>query len=58
MDRKKREKRIKSLEKTREKHLEKIKTYEGKNYALREYWEREVERMVKEIKEEKEKLEN
>jgi len=56
MDKKKREKKIKSLQKQKEKHVEKRNSYEGKNYALREYWTKEIDRMEKEIAEEKDKL--
>ncbi len=57
MDKKNLLKRIKSLEKTRDKHIEKIKAYEGKNYTTPEYWEKEVKRMEDEIREDKDKLE-
>ena len=56
MDKKKRKKKIESLKKQKEKHLEKIKEYSGKNYALVEYWKKEVEDFEKEISEEENKL--
>lgn len=56
MDKKKREKKIKSLEKQREKHLEKIESYAGKDYSLIDYWKKEINRIEEEIKEEKENL--
>ena len=55
MDRKKRKKKIESLEKQKDKHVEKIKSYIGKNYALMDYWEKEIERIEEEINEEKSK---
>ena len=39
---------IESIEKQIEKHKDKIKDYERKNYALLEYWEHEIESMEKE----------
>jgi recombinational DNA repair ATPase RecF len=57
MDKKKRKKKIESLEKQRKRHLKKIKDYKGKNYAVMEYWEREVKDFGKEIEKEKRKLE-
>ncbi len=56
MDKKKRLKKIKSLEKQKERHKDKIESYEGRNYALLEYWEKEIERFEEDISEEKEKL--
>lgn len=56
MDKKKRLKKIKSLERQKEKHKEKMKEYSGRNYALLEYWEKEVERFEAEIEEEREKF--
>jgi len=57
MDKNKSLKKIKSFEKQKEKHLEKIETYEGKDSTLIPYWEKQIERFNKEIKEEKENLE-
>jgi len=57
MDKKKRLKKIKSLEEQKEKHEKKIKSYEGKNYALLEYWEKEINLVEQEIESEKDKLE-
>ncbi|MBU4069728.1 MAG: hypothetical protein KJ646_01990 [Nanoarchaeota archaeon] len=54
--RKKKLKKINSLEKKKEEHIEKIKTYQGKNYALQEYWEKEIRAFEAEIEEEKERL--
>ena len=45
---KKIEKSVETIGKQIEKHKEKIKEYEGKNYALIEYWEGEIEAMEKE----------
>ena len=45
---KKIEKGIESVEKEIEKHKDKIKNYEGKNYTLIEYWGKEIESMEKE----------
>jgi len=42
-------KSIESLKKQKEKHEEKIRDYEGKNYALIEYWEKEIEKFDDEI---------
>ena len=47
-NKKKVEKSIESLEKQIEKHKEKVKEYEGKNYALIEYWEKEIRTMKEE----------
>tara|TARA_Y100000310_G_scaffold150569_2_gene150054 strand:+ start:5250 stop:5426 length:177 start_codon:yes stop_codon:yes gene_type:complete len=58
MDKKKSLKKIKSLEIQKEKHKEKLKSYEGQNYALIEYWEKEIEQFEEEINEEKDKLNN
>mgnify|MGYP001585753558 CR=1 FL=1 len=57
MDKKKRQKKIKSLEKQKMKHLKKIMVYERKNYALIDYWKREIGDFEKEIDKEKKKLE-
>lgn len=56
MDKKKRLKKIKSLEKLRENHLRKISEYRGPKYTLKSYWEKQIEEFEKEIKKEKEKL--
>ena len=56
MDKKKRRKKVESLEKQKSKHIEKVKSYTGKNYALMGYWEKEIERIEEEINEEKSKL--
>lgn len=53
MDKKKRLKRIKSLEKLREKHLIKISEYKGPKYTLKPYWEKEIKRIEEEINKEK-----
>ena len=47
-NKKKIEKSIESLEKQIEKHKEKVKEYAGKNYALIEYWEKEIQTMEEE----------
>lgn len=56
MDKKKRLKKIKSLEKLLENHSRKISEYRGPKYTLKPYWEEEIERMEEEIEKEKEKL--
>jgi hypothetical protein len=48
---------IESLEKQKEKHLEKIETYDGKNPFLIEYWKKEINSFNYKIKELKERLE-
>ena len=50
MDKKKRLKKIESLEKQIEKHKQKINIYTGKDYALLDYWKKEIERFEAEIK--------
>ncbi len=45
---KKVEKSIDSLERQIEKHKEKVREYIGKNYALIEYWEKEIQTMEEE----------
>ena len=57
MDKKKRLKKIESLKKQKEKHKEKINSYEGKNPYVIEYWEKEIKRFDDEISEETKKLE-
>lgn len=54
MDTKKRLKKIESLRKQIKKHKEKIASYEGKNYLLIEYWEKEVKGFEAEIRKEEE----
>lgn len=56
MDKKKRLKKIKSLERLREEHLIKISEYKGSIYTLKPYWEKEIKRIEEEIEKEKEKL--
>ena len=56
-DKDKIKKGIESIEKQIEKHRDKIKDYEGKNYALLEYWEKEIENMEKEKTRKKKLLE-
>jgi len=56
MDKKKRKKKIESLKKQRNRHLEKIRKYRGRNYALIDYWEKEVENFEEEIAKEERKL--
>lgn len=56
MEKKKIAKSIESLEKQKEKHKNKIKSYEGKNYALIEYWEKEINSFDDKIDELKRKL--
>jgi len=57
MNKKKRLKKIKSLEESREEHLQKIAEYKGPKYTLKPYWEKEIKRIEEEIEEEKKKLE-
>ncbi len=57
MDKKKRLKKIRSLEKSKEKHLQKIEEYKGPDYTLKPYWKKEIKRMEDEIEEEKKRLE-
>ncbi len=52
----KRLKKIESLNEQKEKHKDKIKSYAGKDYALLEYWKKEIERFEDETEEEKDKL--
>ena len=56
MDKKKRLKKITSLEIQKEIHKEKLKSYQGENYALMDYWEKEIKQFEEEIEEEKKKL--
>ena len=53
MNKKKRLKKIKSLEELREEHLQKIAEYKGPKYTLKPYWKKEIEKIEEEIKEEK-----
>lgn len=55
---KKKRRKIKSLEKQKQEHIEKIEDYEGKDYTLSEYWEKEVKRIDREIDNEKEELDD
>lgn len=56
MNKKKRLKKIKSLEESREEHRQKISEYKGPKYTLKPYWEKEIKRIEEEIEEEKKKL--
>jgi hypothetical protein len=58
MDKKKSLKKIKSFEKLKKEHLEKIENYKGKDYTLIPYWEKQIERFDREIQEEKDELKN
>lgn len=53
VNKKKKLKKIGSLKKRKQEHIEKIENYEGRNYALINYWEKEIENFEAEIKEEK-----
>ena len=56
---KKIKKSIENLEKRKKEHEDKMAQYEkqgGKNYALLEYWEKEIERFDDEIEKQKEKI--
>ena len=57
MEKKKIKKSIESLEKRKQEHREKIETYNGKNYALLEYWEKEIKSFDSKVEELKRKLE-
>lgn len=50
MDKNKRLKKIKSLRKRIKEHKKKIESYAGKNYALVEYWEKEIKGFEDEIR--------
>ena len=58
VDKKKKRRKIKSLEKQKQEHSDKIRDYEGKNYALIEYWKKEIENIESEIDKEKEELDD
>lgn len=53
---KKVKKAIESLEKQKEKHVEKIKDYDGQKSFLIEYWEKEIKRIEGDIEEKWKKL--
>lgn len=57
MEKKKIKKSIESLEKQKQEHREKIEDYDGKNYALLDYWEKEISSFDNKIDELKRKLE-
>mgnify|MGYP001578861798 CR=1 FL=1 len=56
MEKKKIKKSIESLKKQKQEHREKIEDYNGKNYALLEYWEKEISSFDNKIEELKRKL--
>lgn len=56
MDKKKRLKRIESLERQKEIHREKILKYGSDKWYLTEYWEKQIAEFERQIREEKEKL--
>ncbi len=56
MEKKKIKKSIESLEKQKEEHRGKINSYDGKNYTLIEYWEKEIRSFDDKINELKRKL--
>ena len=57
MGRKKRlRKGVATLKETIEKHKQKVRDYQGKNYALIEYWKGEIERLEDEKKDRERKL--
>ena len=56
MDKNKIKKSIESFEKRKKEHEEKLKTYEGKNYSLKEYWEKEIKQFEEMIDELQQKL--
>jgi len=49
-------KKIESLEKSRQEHLQKIAEYKGPNYALKPYWKKETENYENQIEDLKKKL--
>ena len=57
MDKKKRLKKIKSLEKQKLKHKDKMDSYKGKKDYLKSYWKKEIDRIDAEILDEKRELE-
>lgn len=50
-------KSIESFKKQIEEHKRKVKEYGGKNYALLNYWEKEIKVREEQMEREKEKLE-
>jgi hypothetical protein len=56
MEKKRIKKSIESLKKQKQEHKEKIESYNGKNYALLEYWEKEINSFNNKIEELKRKL--
>ena len=59
MDRKRRkqlEKRRDGLKKQKERHIQKLKEFEGRDYTTPDYWVKEVERIDSEIEDIEEKL--
>lgn len=56
MDKKKIIKAIESIKKRKTEHEEKLKIYEGKNYALKEYWKKEIKQFDDQINEFESKL--
>ena len=57
MEKKKIKKSIESLEKQRQEHSAKIEDYDGKNYALLDYWKKEINSFDNKIEELKRRLE-
>jgi peptidoglycan hydrolase CwlO-like protein len=57
MEKKKIKKSIESLEKQRQEHRAKIEDYDGKNYALLDYWKKEINSFDNKIEELKRRLE-
>ena len=55
MDKKKRLKKIQSLKKQKEKHLQKIREYKGPKYTLKPYWEKQITEFERQIQEEEKK---
>ena len=56
MKKKKKLKKISSLREQIIKHQDKIEKYEGKDYTVIEYWEKEIRRMESEVKDEEDRL--
>jgi hypothetical protein len=59
MDRKRRkqlEKRRDGLKEQKERHIQKLKEFKGKNYTIPDYWTKEIERIGSEIEDIEEKL--
>jgi len=56
-ERKKIKEKIEALKEQKKLHEEKIRNYDGKDYTIIPYWEKEIESFERQIEEEEEKLE-